>query len=138
LIPAGYKEDDYDWPSDGEDGIEKWVDSNTLIKYRISDSPVQMMGAQLYYTECTIEYYGEEEADLGETSARDGTTLRNFPEVDPETGLAMIYSYPKEVSSLYGENTLPLGASRMAQNLFGNATKFVDQFEFKGEAPPVV
>jgi len=127
-IPAGFAEDDNEWPTDSTQSRQLWVDSNILIKYRISDSPVEMAGARFYYAEATIEFYGEEQADTAETSARDGAQ-RNFPEVDPDTGMAMIYSVPKEVSSLFGINSLGSGSTRQAPSRWGEITKVIDQFD---------
>jgi len=127
LIPAGYGSDDGVWPSDG-----LWLDSNTLIKFNVSDNAVQMFGAMLYYAECTIEYYGEEVADTTEESARPGEGERNFPEVDEETGVSMIYHKPPEVSTLFSPNALLGGESRKAGTEYGETTKLIDYFEIRG------
>lgn len=126
FIPAAFAEDSGTWPSDGY-----WLDSNTKISFKVADNIVNMLGAQLYFVECIIEFTGEQKADVTEESARENEGGRNYPEVDPDTGLAMIYYTPPEVDSLFGPNTLEAGQSRQQPSRFGTASKMVETFEVR-------
>jgi hypothetical protein len=125
FIPAEFTDDSNSWPSNGF-----WLDTNTLIKFNVSDGPIQMFGAQLYFVECIIEHYGEEKPDRSETSARDGST-RNLPQVDEESATALMYYEPPEVSSLYGVNTLAAGTTREALTEYGDISKLIENFEIR-------
>lgn len=126
FIPEGFIEDDKTWPSDGF-----WIDSNIKLTFKVSDGAVQMFGAMLYYVECIVEFSGEEQPDVVEQSARAGEGARNFPQVDPETATARIYYRPPEVSTLFGPNTLPDGATREAPTIVGEVSKMIEAFEVR-------